>query len=93
MRRDYATKTAGSARAALAEAPKAIEDAACNVSERLHDLREQASDRAVQYYNQGRRSLRRSAEDLQDVVAERPLRSTLVALGIGCLLCACLIRR
>jgi hypothetical protein len=93
MRFQYATRTAQAAADALADAPKAFEDAACDVSHRLQDLGQRAGDMASQYFDQGRRSLRRSSADLQDLVEEQPIRSTLVALGIGCLLAACFIRR
>ena len=69
-------------------------------SHKLHDLSEAASDkmhhvgeRASEYAHLGRQKARHMARCTPDMVHERPIQSTLIALGFGCLLAALFVRR
>ena len=57
------------------------------------DLTDSAQKMAAHYYNQGRHSLRHGAENVEHFVEEQPIRTALLALGIGCIVCAMLIRK
>ena len=70
-----------------------LRQAAEDVAERVGDLSEAAVDRASRYYRRGRDAMQHSARSVEHYVEEQPIRSALVALGIGCLICAALIRR
>lgn len=59
----------------------------------LSDLKDSAQKMAAHYYNQGRHSLRHGAESVEHFVEEQPIRTALLALGIGCIVAAMLIRR
>ena len=69
-------------------------------SHRLHDFSAAASDKlhhmgeiASEYAHVGRQKARDMARCTADMVQERPIQSTLIALGLGCLLAACFVRR
>jgi ElaB/YqjD/DUF883 family membrane-anchored ribosome-binding protein len=81
------------ARKYASEGPSMLRQAASDVAERVGDFGEAAADKASQVYRQGRHAIQRSARSVERYVEEQPIRSTLVALGIGCLICAMLIRR
>lgn len=59
----------------------------------LSDLSDSAQKMAAHYYNQGRHSLRHGAESVEHFVEEQPIRTALLALGLGCIVCALMIRR
>lgn len=82
----------------------AVREQAEAAKEQLHDLGEQARERAqeafsrvresaVEYSEQGREWLVDLARATENCVRDQPVRSLLVAAGIGCLLGAIFIRR
>ena len=75
------------------EGRHALRDVASTAAETLHDVSGTARDAASRYYRQGRNTLYHSARDLEHYVEEQPVKSALMALGIGCILAALLIRR
>jgi ElaB/YqjD/DUF883 family membrane-anchored ribosome-binding protein len=81
------------ARKYASEGQSVLRQAASDVAQRVGDIGEAAADKTSQVYRQGRQAMRHSARSVERYVEERPIRSTLVALGIGCLICAMLIRR
>ena len=48
---------------------------------------------ALRGYKQSRQALEHGWEDASDFVVEQPLRTTLLAVGVCCLVCAMFIRR
>jgi ElaB/YqjD/DUF883 family membrane-anchored ribosome-binding protein len=64
-----------------------------NVTSALHDAGDNALHAASRYYRQGRGVLTQSARDIEHYVEDQPIRSALVAIGVGCIVCAMLIRR
>ena len=69
-------------------------------SHKLHDYSEAASEKmhhigelASEYAHFGRQKARDMARCTADVVRERPVQSTLIAVGLGCLLAALFVRR
>ena len=47
---------------------------------------EQGRDRAVEYYEQGRQRAMEMEQNLESYIREQPVKSVLIAAGIGCLL-------
>ena len=64
-----------------------------DVTHTLHDMSDEAMEAATRAYRRGSHALSHSARDFGHLVEEHPVRTTLFALGIGCLLAAMLIRR
>jgi ElaB/YqjD/DUF883 family membrane-anchored ribosome-binding protein len=69
-------------------------------SHKLHDFSEAASEkmhhmgeRASEYAHLGKEKARDMARCTADMVRERPVQSTLIALGLGCLMAAFFVRR
>jgi ElaB/YqjD/DUF883 family membrane-anchored ribosome-binding protein len=69
-------------------------------SHKLHDFSEAASEKmhhmgemASEYTHLGRQKARDMARCTADMVQERPIQSTLIAVGLGCLLAAFFVRR
>ena len=81
------------ARRIALEGRDALGDMASTAADTLHDVSGTARHAASRYYRQGRNSLYHSARDLEHYVEEQPVKSALMALGIGCILAALLIRR
>lgn len=81
------------ARRMALEGRGAIGDMAQAAAESLHDVGDTARHAASRYYRQGRGALGRSARDVEHYVEDQPVRSALMALGIGCIVAALLIRR
>lgn len=47
---------------------------------------EQGRDRAVEYYEQGRQRAMEMEQNLENYIREQPVKSVLIAAGVGCLL-------
>jgi ElaB/YqjD/DUF883 family membrane-anchored ribosome-binding protein len=63
--------------------------AASMAQDKLHRFGKMASD----YADAGRAKAGDLAHWTRDEVCERPVQSTLIAIGLGCLIAACFVRR
>ena len=54
--------------------------------EAAHDAMDQARDSAAELYSEGRDRVRGATASVEQCIRDQPLRSLLVAAGIGCLL-------
>ncbi|HEY5314414.1 MAG TPA: hypothetical protein VIK18_17910 [Pirellulales bacterium] len=61
--------------------------------EMAHDAMDQARESAGELYAQGRERVSGAAASVEQCIRDQPLRSLLVAAGIGCLLGAIWVRR
>ena len=62
-------------------------------TEMAHDAMDQARESASELYAQGRERVSGAASSVEQCIRDQPLRSLLVAAGIGCLLGALWVRR
>jgi ElaB/YqjD/DUF883 family membrane-anchored ribosome-binding protein len=62
-------------------------------SEVAHDAMDQARETASELYSEGRQRVSGAAASVEQCIRDQPLRSLLVAAGIGCLLGALWVRR
>jgi len=81
------------ARRMASQGRETLSDATSEVTHRLHDVADSALHAASSAVRRGGRVARHSARDLEHYVEEHPVRTTLFALGIGCLIAAMLVRR
>lgn len=58
-----------------------------------HDALDQARESAEELYEQGRERMSGAVNSVEQCIRDQPLRSLLVAAGIGCLLGAIWVRR
>jgi|GEM_PF-4190853 len=93
MQYNFSGAPMSGARKMASQGQRMMRDSAADMTHGLHDMSDAAVDMASNYYRQGSRALRGSAGAVGHYVEEQPVRSTLVALGLGCLICALLIDR
>jgi ElaB/YqjD/DUF883 family membrane-anchored ribosome-binding protein len=87
------TMNSGRARQAASQMSDTMRDTAQEFGERARHLAEETFSRAGDYYDESRDVVRSAARSAERCVRDQPLRSMLVAVGIGCLLGAIIVRR
>jgi len=64
------------------QATEKLKDTAERVQERIGDIKDQANE----YYEQGRQRAQEWEQSLEDYVREQPIKSLLIAAGVGLVL-------
>jgi hypothetical protein len=67
--------------------------AAESASEMMGDMSHSAKMAALRSYKHSRDAMQHGVEGVGEFACEQPVRSTLIALGVCCLVCAMFIRR
>jgi ElaB/YqjD/DUF883 family membrane-anchored ribosome-binding protein len=70
-----------------------LQNAGAGACEAAHDAMDQVRDSAAEIYSEGRERVRGATASVEQCIRDQPLRSLLVAAGIGCLLGALWVRR
>ena len=70
-----------------------MQSAAGSATDFAGEMSHSAKMAALRGYKQSRQALEHTWEDASDFVVDQPLRSTLLAVGVCCLVCALFIRR
>ena len=93
MRFNFSGAPMSTARKMAHEGRRAVAETASDLAERAEDMGHSARKMASRYFREGRKAARHSAQSVEHFVEEQPLRTALLALGVGCIVCALLIRR
>jgi ElaB/YqjD/DUF883 family membrane-anchored ribosome-binding protein len=70
-----------------------LRDTAASLSHSMHGLGDMTRETAAQALDRSRRSLVSTAHCMESFVEEQPVRATLLAVGLGCLIAALVVRR
>jgi ElaB/YqjD/DUF883 family membrane-anchored ribosome-binding protein len=87
---DPQNESAGSSGSAIGNAVNSVKETASNVAGKISDVASQSYDRfrdtASEYYQSGREKAQHWQEEVENYVQEQPIKSLLMAAGVGVLL-------